>query len=165
MPEIVYCIDSSSLIGMKDRCPDDIFPGVWEHLSKLVLAGRLIAPAEVKKEVEQGSDPGLLRWIRKHKLMFRKLDVEQVRAAKQVIDTYPNLIDSSKEKADADPFLIALAITHNNRHAEALLPREYVVVTEEGGKQFKIPYVCRHLNIKCMRYLELFRAENWKFGE
>lgn len=166
MPEqIIYCIDTSALIDLKQLYPSDVFSTLWKKLDELVKQGRLIAPREVLKEIEEKDDE-LLRWVKKHKKMFKKLNQQQVEVVKEIQQRFPTLVDPAKEIPDADPFVIALAIAESKKTKELLFKDQYIVITQEkpsrGGKP-KIPDVCQHYRIAWMPVGELFKKEQWRF--
>ncbi len=164
MATVVYVIDTSSLINLRRQYPEDIFPGVWKAMAKLVKDGRLMTCMEVKAEIERGSDEDLLKWLKQHRGIYRGLDADQVAAAQEVLRDRSGLVDVNKETADADAFLVGMALASNRMHNHALLPQEFVVVTEEAKKHKHIPDTCKHYGIRCMPLHDMFRAENWKFG-
>lgn len=159
MPEI-YCIDTSSLIRLNRDLPQDVFPGVWEKIDVLADSGRLVAPTEVLREIEQGDDE-LVSWARRHRRIFRQLDAGQIAAAMEILARFPSLVDESKETPEADPFLVALAKAENDAQKSSLMPERYVLVTEERRKG--IPLACSRYEIECINLLELFRREGWRF--
>ena len=161
----VYCIDTSSLIEMKDRYPVDVFVDLLPKMAKLIEGGRLIAPIEVKREIERGDDE-LKRWIKGEKKLFVKPDIRQIKKVKQILTGHPFLAKSGEIAAsNADPWLIALAIVKNEEQQEKLFSDiRYIVVTEEPQiSPNKIPAVCRSYNIECINLLEFFRRVGWRF--
>jgi hypothetical protein len=72
-----------------------------------------------------------------------------------VLNAYPKLIDSSKNRSMCDPWVIALAQLQGCK-----------VVTEESRgseKRPKIPDVCDALGINCLRIADLIEELNWSF--
>ncbi|GJM10269.1 MAG: hypothetical protein DHS20C11_25450 [Lysobacteraceae bacterium] len=71
---------------------------------------------------------------------------------------YPKLVDTAKGKSGADPFVIAMARSHN--------PRLTVITEEKGGsaQKPKIPYVCQQENIRCVSLLGLIVEQKWVIG-
>ncbi len=61
----VYVADSSSLTNPHRQIPTDVFPSVRGRLESDINAGRLIAPREVRKEIEKKND-ALSQWISEH---------------------------------------------------------------------------------------------------
>lgn len=163
--DVIYCIDTSALIDIKWLYPQDVFPALWSELGTLVRRGRLIAPREVRKEVEKWDDE-LSRWARRHTKMFKPVDLEQQRLVVDILRAFPGLVDATKQTPEADPFVIALAIAQKNRLAQTLFPADCIVVAQEkpsdGGRP-KIPDVSDHYGITCIKIIELFKREKWKF--
>jgi hypothetical protein len=69
---------------------------------------------------------------------------------------YPRLVDTSKGRSGADPFVIALAAAANPI---------MTVVTEEHPGKTKIPDVCKKEGIKFCNLADLIEQEGWKFKE
>jgi len=161
----IYCIDTSSLIEMKDKYPKDIFPSVWQKIERLCKESRLIAPIEVLKEIEQVDDE-LKRWAKKKEIKktFIKPDKYQTERMKEILVKYPFLAGPEKLGSNADPWLIALTIEKNYKEQTELFQNRYIVVTEESKvRKERIPIACKDYNIECINLLELFKKEKWKF--
>jgi hypothetical protein len=145
-----FCIDTSALIEMTNH-PQDIFGGLWDDLGLIADDGLLISPHEVYIEIGKEREESLQKWTKEHSRMFVKLDPDQIDMSKSIIKQYPKLIDPNKTIADADPFVIALAHGKGN----------WTLVTSESysNNKFKpkIPNVCKDLNIKCIKLLDLCR--------
>lgn len=150
-----YCIDTNALIDLWRRAyPPDIFPSLWRDLEKLISDGSLISPREVLNELEKKDDE-LLKWAKNHKKMFQDLDDAQARQVRSILNEFSNLIDQHKTTPDADPFVIALAIS-----------KGWAVITSEkpstGGRP-KIPDVCKRYGVKCISLIEFFREQEWTY--
>jgi len=160
---VIYIMDTSSLIKIKEQYPRLIFPGVWQKLEDLCKNGRLIAPYEVLKEIEEGDDE-LNIWAKRFRNIFIKPDRGQTEAVKDILSKHPYLAKPQKPGPNADPWIIALAIRENEKTQQSLFPNIYIVVTEESKiKSQKIPSVCKNYGIGCINILELFEKEGWKF--
>lgn len=94
---------------------------------------------------------------RRFKRMFIALDEGQLRAVSTILEEFPGLIDPSKTKSDADPFLIALAKTTGWTVVTSELPR-----TSPGGRP-KVPDVCKSRGVECISLIEFFRERGWKY--
>jgi hypothetical protein len=143
----------------------EVFVTLWAELAKLVKEGRLIAPREVLKEIEKQDDE-LLKWVKGQKKMFRDLDEEQLQLVRDILQNFRGLVDEAKETPEADPFVVALAITEHRKRQDSLFRGRCTVVTQEkpsrGGKP-KIPDACGHYGIECVPVSEPFQREGWKF--
>jgi hypothetical protein len=163
MPELFpgYCIDINALIDLwRRKYAPDVFPSLWEKIESLISRGELIAPREVLRELEKKDDE-LLRWAKSHKGMFIELDNEQQLLVRNILKEFPRLADENKETPDADPFVIALAMS-----------KGWTVVTSEQPANLtvnptarpKIPNACERFNVKCIYdLLEFFREQKWEF--
>lgn len=147
-----YCIDTSALIHLSMEYPVDVFPSPWADLERLKSNGRLIAPRQVLEELRRKNDV-LFKWAKANRDMFAQVTEEQTRLANDIVHNFPNLIDEKKETEEADPFVIALAITDGCA----------VVTQEKGESGRKIPGVCKHYEVQCLSLLELFREQKWEY--
>ena len=156
--EFLYCIDTSSLIHAYQRSyPPDILPDLWDkRFDELIDTGQLISPFDVLEELKQKHDD-LHEWAKLRPDMFVEIDDYQDELA-SIMDEFPRLVDTKKGKSGADPMVIALAMSKNQR---------CTVVTEEGfgtEKSPRIPFVCAQRDLRCINILQLLRDQVWKFG-
>ena len=150
----VFVIDTSSLLELH-HIPEDIFPSIWKELDKLIDAGELVAPHEVRREVEKGQDE-IVKWAKSHSHLFKMLDVEQGRHLGTVIQDFPTMAGASHTGPFADPLVVALAMSLKS--ASGSSP---VVVTEEvprGPGSTKIPNLCQRYGISCVNLHGLLRV-------
>ena len=121
----------------------------------LIDVGRIIAPHEVRVELEQKDDE-VLEWALARSHMFVPLDEAIQIEVAEILQQYPRLLDTRKNRSGADPFVIAVARL-----------RQITVVTQENptGSLDKpnIPDVCKQLGIDCIGLLELAEREGWVF--
>jgi len=159
-----YVIDTSSLIDLNYRYPVDVFPGIWKNLEKLIANELLLSPKEVLKEIK---DESLKEWAKKQKKLFRELDELQVQIVQEILKKYSSLAKPDKDGPQADPFVIALAVSLEKDPQKTLIKtiKKRIIVTEERlkGSKEKIPFVCKDYDIDCINVIELFRTEGWKF--
>jgi hypothetical protein len=146
-----YVIDTSSLIAMREVYPCDVVPGAWDKLDALAASGALISCAAVLWDLERQHDD-VHEWAATHEALFLPLTEEVQAKAAEILERYPALVDLKKrDRAEADPFLIAAALV--NRCA---------VVTEEKGDRppkVIVPDVCRVYRVECLPLLDMFRRE------
>ena len=157
MTRDLYCVDTSALIdGLERYYPEEHFPALWERVDELVTAGRFFISEEVWEEVKQ-KDERAQAWVqpRLEELVVRT-DQAVVSATQQVLRGHELLVKNMKGRNRADPFVIAVAQL-----------RGAIVVTGEGSDgtatRPKIPYVCGQLGLTCFRFLDVIRAEGWRF--
>jgi len=145
MSDIVYTFDVSALMdGWKRYYPPDILPSLWDRLEEAIENSRIIAPIEVKLELER-KDDDLYKWVSNKDSMFREVTDETQQRIATIVNQFPNFIpDRSVDGIWADPYVIALAGETNS-----------IVVTGEkialsNARKLKIPNVCESLNIEYM---------------
>lgn len=150
-----YVIDTNALIDLwRRRYPRDVFPTLWQRLEELTSSGELIAPKEALSELHRQHDE-LYAWAKKQKC-FKDLDPEQIQNVKEILKLFPSLIDEKKTVPDADPFVVALALT-----------KGWKVVSSENlagtSTRKRIPDVCNHYKISCLTLLDFSRDREWNF--
>jgi hypothetical protein len=111
--EAIYCLDTSALLFMADTYSVDVFPDVWEQLAELVTDDVIMAPREVRRELEKKEENGALSWVKANSTLLRELDADQSRIVGEIVSSpqFHGLIDLDAEFPDADPFVVALAVT------------------------------------------------------
>jgi hypothetical protein len=148
-----YVMDTSALIDLKPY-PKDIFKSLWQNLEALIAQGNMISPSEVLSELERQRDD-LLKWAKKNKFFF-DLDPDQVALVAKIEQAFPDLVDKDATTPEADPFVIALALS-----------KGWAVITQEKparpNARRKIPDVCSHFKIKCLSLFDFFRERKWEF--
>jgi hypothetical protein len=160
---LIYSMDTSGWTLLKRGYPASNFPSLWRNVDYLAKNNRLISPHEVYAELEKQDDE-LLKWAKRHKESFLKLDDEQVAVGLQIVADYPTLVNPLKQTPDADPFVISLAIVQRKR--ATLLGDECIVVSAEkrgSPQKHKIPDVCAHLGIRHFTILDVVAQEGWTF--
>ena len=102
---------------MADTYSPDAFPDVWKQLAELVDGEVVMAPREVRRELEKKEDNGALSWVKANGTLLRDLDADQSRVASEIVSSprFHGLIDLDAELPEADPFVIALAVTCQGR--------------------------------------------------
>ena len=156
---VIYSIDTSSLIAaFHERYPIKNFPSLWRKIEELIKEGRLkmsqVAFEEAMKdtEIKQWCDESQLK--PDFQLPINELVQEKV---SEVLSEFPRLVDNRRGKSGADPWVIALAMITQN----------CIVVTEENPtnkkNRPKIPDVCAHFNLQCIKVVDLIKRENWIF--
>lgn len=152
-----YSFDSSSLVAAWcERYPFDNFPGFWERLEELIVAGEALASREVLREVKRRDDK-LFKWCNSRPKMFIEVDEACQDRVIEIMAAYPRFVDTRTGKNSGDPFVIALARQHD--------PMLTVVTEENGGSATRpaIPFVCTAEKIPVMNLLALIQRHGWRF--
>jgi hypothetical protein len=152
-----YCLDANVFIeGWNKYYSMDLCPSYWEVLDTLAQDGRVFAPIEVKREILQHDDR-LATWIKSRPYLFRDITTEVQKHLRQVMASYQRLVDSTRKRSIADPWVIAFAIAE-----------DAVVVTKEmpagpNSRRIKIPDVCNALNIPWIDDFQFAREIGLRF--
>lgn len=150
-----YSIDSSSLIhGWRRVYRPKNFGVVWECMHVLMKEGRLRCSVEVLRELQKKDDE-LHRWCndRKQEFCVEIDDACQTEVAR-LLAVHERLVDTTKGRSGADPFVIGLARTSEP---------SMIVVTEEHTGKVRIPDVCNAEGTRWIRLADLIEEEDWKF--
>lgn len=153
---MIYSIDTSAwLDGWARDYPPDVFPSLWDKLAECVATGALKCSEEVYVELEK-KDDGIHDWLKARKEVVVPITEDVQAIVAELLSEYPRLVDTHKNRSQADPFVIATA--------ESL---GAVVVTGEKARGKldtpKIPDVCEVRQIRCITFLEMLRELGWKF--
>jgi Domain of unknown function (DUF4411) len=153
MTGVVYSVDSSALIHAHRRIyrPKN-FGFVWKGFDKLIGEGRFKSSIEVYNELEKKDDE-VFAWAKERKdTMVVEIDEPTQAIVKKIMAAHPKLVDTTKGRSGADPFVIALAKTTT--------PQMWVVTEEYPGKE-RIPDVCDAQNIDHCGVADLVEKEGW----
>ena len=126
----------------------------WEILENLAKKGSIFASFEVKREIDQAEDE-LSEWL-KDKSFFKEVNTDVQEKMRTIMDKYPKLVDATKGRSIADPWVIA--------HAQ--VEGATVVTLEQKSKKkgrIKIPDVCEAENIDCIDIYKLINRLKIEF--
>jgi hypothetical protein len=157
MAALIYSVDSSALIHAWRRIyrPKN-FGFVWEGFDTLINEGRFKASVEVYNELQKKDDE-LFAWCKERKEgMFVEIDEDTQTVVAQIMRDHPKLVDTTKGRSGADPFVIALAST---------VDPTMTVITEEALGKSRIPDVCNARNIAWCGVADLIEKEDWRSGK
>jgi hypothetical protein len=127
---VIWVFDTSSIIEIRRSIENTRKQSVFNFMSSLVIAGRLVFPIEVVKELERFADPKLpdaqYLWAKGHEEMA-KAQSPSFEAVKNILSIVPDVLDPDKDSGEeeADPYVLAIA--HRLRSEE----RDGRVVTQE----------------------------------
>ncbi|NYZ78672.1 DUF4411 family protein [Candidatus Micrarchaeota archaeon] len=161
--DTIYVADSSALIEIQRKYPNDVFKTLWDNLSSLADEDRIIAPKQVLDEINRFVREDYLKtWTAAHKSIFKEPTTANIQKVAEILARFPKLIDSSSEFEQADPYVIALALCKDPQ--AKLFENVRIVVTEESFMhENKIPFVCGKFSVGCINTIEFFRREGWEF--
>lgn len=164
--DVLFCIDSSSFILLHRFYPPIFSKDIWDEFDNIFSQDKIISHIIVFEELTTKSKnkDDLTKWIIPKRKHFKEFSVTQVHYVSQIIKRFTNLIDHDREKDEADPWLIALAIEEQAK-LQLFNPRKKVIIVNEESKNKpqKIPAVCNYFGLEHLNLLELFKYLGWDF--
>lgn len=163
---MIYLLDANVLIDAnRDYYPIERIPEFWDWLVFNGELGNIKIPIEVYEEIKNGKDE-LAHWAKIAEtktalLLDEEADIHLVRRVLRQ-GYADDLTDEEAQRLGRDPFLIAYALSDNNR----------CIVTTENSKPRKqrankhVPNVCENMGISWCHTFEFIRAlefsTHWK---
>lgn len=152
-----YVFDTGTLIDLCWRkTPKPLFDDLHAKIDSLVEQGRIISSADVYEELVRGpkNDDKVLEWANNHKQIFIDIDPDQDQVLPKITKEFPSFIDYKIGRFNADPLLVAIAISKDMK----------VVTSERPSRDSKphIPDVCKHFDIGCMDLYGFIEDNGWK---
>lgn len=148
-----YAIDSSSLIeGLRKTYPKEVFPSLWNRVGEEIEHGKIIAPDEVKRELEEFGVDELVKWCNSFPNFFQTEDVEIQNVVTSIMahPEHSKLMNlKTPSKYCADMWVIAVAKVRN-----LTVINEEKLLTSVGPYKNKIPNVCKDLGIPSINFLD-----------
>ena len=156
-----YCLDANVLIQAWQKYYNPKFcPNYWEILIYLGKNGIIFIPELVYEEITRTEDD-LSRWLKGSKIQINKIN-EPVTICLQKIyaaePTHKNLVDNTKARSLADPWIIAHAM-----HENATVVTKEEKVTALNSTKIKIPNVCDNMGIRWINDFQFIEELDIKF--
>jgi hypothetical protein len=154
----IYCLDTNVFIEPWNKyysmtlCPD-----YWELIDNLAKSGTLFCTEEVRREIDKVDD-GLKEWVLAHPYLIREVTTQVQKNLRDVLKKFPRLVQHTKDRSMADPWVIAHAM---DVHA--------IVVTKELNKgsntqKVAIPDVCDAFKVPWMNDFQFLNKIGVKFS-
>ncbi|MEQ2005188.1 MAG: DUF4411 family protein [Limisphaerales bacterium] len=160
---MAYLLDSNTLIQAKnDFYPFDMAKPYWDWLIKANQDGHVYSVEKVMEEL-QGHADQLSVWSKSLGLGFflppDEKTAESLKAIAVWLDSHNTYSSAAKAEFlnDADYWLIAHA--HAHRHAVVTFEKH-----ENSKHRVKIPSVCNHFGVPCVKLFEMLRKQGFGFG-
>lgn len=151
-----YSFDTSAILnGRRDLFRPNVFRTTWTNVEEMITAGHIRAVAVVAQELQKRTDEAH-QWASAQPDLFVPLDQAIQQATRNVLSVHPRLVGVGGGRNAADPFVIALAMTHNG-----------AVVSEETASgninRPRIPDVCQALAVPCLTLMDFIEQQGWTF--
>ncbi len=140
-----YCLDANVLIQAWQKYYSPKFcPDYWSVLDELGKQDIIFIPKMVYDEITR-TDDDLSKWLKKSNIPVAEID-ENVTSFLKIIfaanPSHQNLVDNTKNRSLADPWVIAHAINVN-----AMVVTKEEKVTAINTSKIKIPNVCDNMGV------------------
>jgi len=167
LKKALFCIDASTFITMDKYYPPNLLNDLWVEFDTLFDQGKIISHSIVFDEITTKSryKDHLTKWILTKRNYFKGISKVQIQYVPQIIKKFPGLIDANREKDQADPWIIALAIEMDREQMELFQKKQIVFVVSEENKSssIKIPAVAKHYGLRHLNLIELCQLLGWHF--
>lgn len=158
----IYCLDANVLIqAWQKYYSPDLCPEYWESLNKLGELGIIFIPAAVREEIMRTED-NLSDWLKNSKIPIIEINEQVTLELQNIYSSDPKhkfLVDNTKARSLADPWLIAHAIVEN-----ATVVTKEEKITQSNSKKIKIPNVCENMGVRWMNDFEFLREVGVRFS-
>lgn len=156
-----YCLDANVLIQARQKYYNPKFcPDYWKILSELGKDGKIFMPELVYEEIIRTEDD-LSEWLKKSKIPINKISEPVTHCLQKVYATDPihkNLVDNTKARSLADPWVIAHAL-----HENSTVVTKEEKVTALNSNRIKIPNVCDNMGIRWINDFQFIDELDIKF--
>ena len=156
-----YCLDANVLIqAWQKYYSPKFFPDYWKLLNHFGSIDKIFISEMVYDEIVRTEDD-LAEWLKKSKIRVVKIDEPVTRCLQAIYAKNPlhiNLVDNTKARSLADPWVIAHAM---NEKATIVTKEEKV--TALNSTKVKIPNVCENMNVRCINDFQFIEELNIQF--
>ena len=157
---MIYVFDSNSLSNILNHYYPDRFPSFWEKFNDCVKGGKIISVREVRNELTgKFEDETIELLMKQNKDLFPSPAHDELSFITKIyaVNHFQHNLDKKRILSGgyfADPFVIAKAWKEKG-----------TVITEEDYKEHgaKIPNICEHFDIPCLKLEGFLIKEDWKF--
>lgn len=154
-----YCLDSNVLIeAWRKYYNPDFCPQYWEVLNQLGKRGDVFIPEAIFEEITRTEDD-LAAWLKASHIAVTEVDEAVTLHIRDILSAYPQLVDSTKQRSLADPWVIAHALKEG-----AVVVTKEEKTTAANFKKVKIPHVCEAFGVDWMNDFEMIQALGIRFS-
>ena len=139
-----YCLDTNVLIqAWNSYYSVELCPDYWDILDDMAQNDAVFCTREVKREIEK-IDDALKEWAKNRPHLFREVSNEVQTHLRAILNEFPRLVDTTKDRSMADPWVIAHALAEGATVVTKEMP------TPTGSARIKIPDVCERFSVRCI---------------
>ncbi len=157
----IYCIDANVLIqAWQKYYSPKICPSYWDILNELGERSKIFLPQMVYEEITRTEDD-LADWLKNSNISIKKNDSVVIECLRKIYDVNPLhkfLVDNTKQRSLADPWVIAHAIKE-----KAIVVTKENKETAGNSTKIKIPNVCDNMGVRCIDDFQMIQELNIQF--
>jgi predicted nucleic acid-binding protein len=132
-----YCLDANVLIqAWQKYYSPKVCTAYWDVLNSFGTQNKIFMPEIVYEEIVRTEDD-LSKWLKESDIPIRKIDENVTKCLQGIYSSDPNhkfLVDNTKARSLADPWVIAHAI---NENAIVVTKEEKVAYSVLSGHPFR----------------------------
>jgi hypothetical protein len=159
--QIKYCLDANVLIQAWQKYYSPKFcPDYWALLDELGKGGKIFIPQLVFEEITKTEDD-LAQWLKASSIPVHKIEEPVTICLRKIYEANPLhafLVDNTKQRSLADPWVIAHALSEN-----ACVVTKEEKVTALNSLKVKIPNVCENMGVRWMHDFQFIEEMNIEF--
>jgi len=153
-----YCLDANVLIQAWQKYYNPKFcPDYWKILNELGYEEKIFIPELVYEEIIRTEDE-LSKWLKASKIPIGNISEPVTIHIRKILEDYPLLVDNTKARSLADPWVIAHAL-----HENATVVTKEEKVTALNSSKIKIPNVCDKIGIRWINDFQFIEELDIKF--
>jgi len=156
-----YCLDANVLIqAWQKYYSPKLCLDYWSVLDQLGKEDRIFLPQMVYEEITK-TDDELAKWLKKSNIPEYKINGPVTEALKSIYaanSAHQNLVDNTKGRSLADPWVIAHAIKE-----KATVVTKEEKITALNTTKIKIPNVCDNMGVRWINDYQLADEMNIRF--
>jgi predicted nucleic acid-binding protein len=158
----MFCLDANVLIQAWQRYYNPKFcSDYWNVLIELGTQDIIFIPEIVYQEITRTEDD-LADWLKGSKIPIRKITEPVTICLQNIFSKIPlhkNLVDSTKARSIADPWIIAHAM-----YEGATVVTKEEKVTAVSSHKVKIPNVCENMGVQWINDFKMIEELGIKFN-
>lgn len=159
---IKYCLDANVLIQAWQKYYNPKFcKEYWNILIELGKQDKIFIPELVFEEITRTEDD-LCEWLKGSEIPIQNISESVTMCLQKIYSHDPihkNLVDNTKARSLADPWVIAHAINEN-----ATVVTKEEKVTALSTKRIKIPNVCDNMGVRWINDFEFIHELGIRFN-
>ena len=161
VPPQKYCLDANVLIqAWQKYYSPKLCPDYWRVLDELGKQDRIFLPQMVYEEITRTEDD-LAAWLKQSNIPEYKIDgpvTEALRSIYSANSAHQGLVDNTRARSLADPWVIAHAIKEK---ATVVTKEEKITATNTA--KIKIPNVCDNMKVRWINDYQFVEELNIRF--